>query len=138
MGGLSTFVIKEVYFKPHTDLFINWNDVESLCFEIHHKRDKNILFSVIYRHPGGDITVFEKFLKNWLFANDKTSKSIIFVGDLDINVSDYESNKKVQYFLSIMFQYIMIPTINILIGVTRNTAIAIDSNAVINAIHTIE
>ena len=129
MGGLSTFVIKEVYFKPHTDLFINSNDVESLCFEIHHKRDKNILFSVIYRHPGGDITVF---------ANDKTSKSIIFVGDLDINVSDYESNKKVQYFLSIMFQYIMIPTINILIGVTRNTAIAIDSNAVINAIHTIE
>ena len=138
MAGLSTFVIKEVYFKPRTDLSINSNDLESLRFEIHHKRDKNILFSVMYRHPGGDITVFEKFLKDWLFANDKTSTSVIFAGDLDINVWDYESNKKVQYFLSIMFQCIIIPTINILICVTRNRATAIDSNAVINAIHTIE
>ena len=40
----------------------------------------------MYRHPGGDITVFEKFLKDWLFANDKTSTSVIFAGDLDINV----------------------------------------------------
>ena len=86
MAGLSKFVIKEVYFKPRTDLSINSNDLESLCFEIHHKRDKNILFSVMYRHPGGDITVFEKFLKDWLFANDKTSTSVIFAGDLDINV----------------------------------------------------
>ena len=42
-GGLSIFVHKEIYFKPRTDLSINSNDVESLCIEIHHKKDKNIL-----------------------------------------------------------------------------------------------
>ena len=39
---------KEVYFKPHADLFINSNDVESFCIEIHNKKYKNILFGVMY------------------------------------------------------------------------------------------
>ena len=43
-GGLSIFVHKEVYFKTHTDLSINSNDVESLCIEIHHKNDKKKYF----------------------------------------------------------------------------------------------
>ena len=125
-GELTIFVHKEVYFKPRTDLSINSNDVESLCIEIHHKKDKNILFSVMYRPPNGDMTVFEKFCKNLLSAKNKTSKNISFAGDLNINVLDYESNKKVRYFLSSMFQYNMIPTINKPTHVTRNTATAID------------
>ena len=53
------------------------------------------------------------------------------------NVLDYESNKKVQHFLSSMFQYNMIPTINKPTRVTRNTATAIDhiiTNTVISGI----
>ena len=87
-GELSIFVHKEIYFKPRTDLSMNSNDVESLCIEIHHKNDKNILFSVMYRPPNGDMTVFEKFCKNLLSANDKTSKNIISAGNLNINVLD--------------------------------------------------
>ena len=96
---------KEIYFKPRTDLSINSNDVESRCIEIHHKKVKNILFSVMYRPPNGDVTVFEKFGENLLSVNDKTSKNI-FAGDLNINVLDFESNKKVQHFLSSIFQYV--------------------------------
>ena len=128
---------KEIYFKPRTDLSINSNDVESLCIERHPKKEKNILFSVMYRPPNGDMTVFDKFCKNLHFANDKTSKNIIFADDLNVNVLDYESNKKVQHFLSSMFQYIMIPTINKPTCVTRNTATAIDliiTNTVISGI----
>ena len=132
-GGLSIFVHKEIYFKPRTDLSINSNDVESLYIEIHHKKDENILFSVMYRPPNGDMTVFEKFCENLLSENDKTSKNIILAGDLNINVLDYESNKKVQHFLSSMFQYNMIPTINKPTRVTRNTATAhIITNTVIS------
>ena len=50
------------------------------------------------------MTVLENFWENLLSGNDKTSKTI-FAGDLNINVWDYESNKKVQHFLSSMFQY---------------------------------
>ena len=45
----------------------------------------------MYRPPKGDMEVFEKFYENLLSANDKTSKNIIFPGDLNINVLDYES-----------------------------------------------
>ena len=58
------------------------------------------------------MTLFEKFCENLLPANDKTSKNNIFIGNLNINVLDYESNKKVQHSLSTMLQYNMIPTIN--------------------------
>ena len=81
----------------------------------------------MYRPPSGDVTVFEKFCKILLSANDKTSKNIIFGGDLNINVLDYESNKKVQYFLSSMYQYNMIPTINkatAIDHIIRNTVIS--------------
>ena len=63
------------------------------------------MFSVTYGPPNGDMTVFEKFAKN---------------------LRNHESNKKVQHFLSSMFQYNMIPTINKPTRVTRNTATAID------------
>ena len=68
------------------DLSVNSNDVESLCIEIQYKKNKNILFSVVYRRPNGDMTISEKFCENLLSANDKTSENIIFAGDLNINV----------------------------------------------------
>ena len=52
----------------------------------------------MYRPPNGDMTVFEMFRENLLFANDETSKNIIFGGDLNINILDQESNKAVQHF----------------------------------------
>ena len=136
-GGLSTFVQREVYFEPRTDLSINSNDVESLCIEMHHKKDKNILFSVMYRYPNGDMTVFEKFCERLLFANDKTSKNIIFAGDLNINLLGFESNKNVQHFLSSMLQYNLIPNTNRPTRVTGNTDTTIDhiiANTVIRGI----
>ena len=75
----------------------------------------------MYRLPNGDMTVYEKFCKSLLTPNDKTSKNIIFAGDLSINVLAYESNKKVQHFLSSMFQYNMTSTINKPTRVTRNS-----------------
>ena len=54
---------KKVYFTPRTHLSINSNDVEPLCIEINHKKDKNILFSVIYRRSNGDMKLFESFGK---------------------------------------------------------------------------
>ena len=97
-----------------------------IVLEIHHKRDKNILFSVMYKPPNGDMTVLETFCEKLLSVNNKTFKNIIFAGDLNINVLDYVSNKKFQHFLSSMFQYNMVPTINRPTRVTRNTATAID------------
>ena len=79
----------------------------------------------MYRPANGDVTVTEKFCEILLSANVKTSKKIIFAADLNINVLGYGLNEKVQHFLSSMFQYNGIPTINKPTRVTRDTATAI-------------
>ena len=78
-GGLNISVHKEIYFKPRTDLSINSNDVESLCIEIHHKKDKNILFSVMYRPPNGDMKVFVKFCENFFPQIIKHRKTLFLL-----------------------------------------------------------
>ena len=85
------------------------------------KKDKNTLFSVMYRPTYSGMT------KKLLSANDKPS----------IDVFDYESNKKVQHFSSSVFHYNMIPTMNKPTHVTRSIAAAIDhiiTNTVISGI----
>ena len=62
---------------------------------------------------------------------------IIFASDLNINVLDYESSRTVQHFLSSMFQYNIMPTINKPTRITRNTATTVDhiiTNTVISGI----
>ena len=49
-----------------------------------------------------------------------------FTGDFNINVLEYEFDKKVQHILNSMFQRHMILTINKPTRVTRNTATAGD------------
>ena len=67
----------------------------------------------MYRLPNSDMTVLENFYENLLSTNHETStKDIVFAGDLNINVSDYKSDKKFQHVLSCRPQYNMIPTIN--------------------------
>ena len=47
-------------------------------------------------------------------------------GDFNMNMLDFEQNKKVQNFLNIMFGHSMMPVINKPTRVTKDTATAID------------
>ena len=54
-------------------------------------------------------------------------------GDFNLNVMDFENNKKIQNFINLMFRYGMIPTINKPTQVTANNATAIN-HIIINVI----
>ena len=47
-------------------------------------------------------------------------------GDFSVNLLDFKKNEKVQNFLNVMFGHSMMPVINKLTHVTKNTATAID------------
>ena len=47
-------------------------------------------------------------------------------GDFNLNVLNFENNKKKENFVNLMFRYGMIPTINKPMRVTANTTTAID------------
>ena len=54
------------------------------------------------------------------------SKLFYLVGDLNLNVLDYDVNEKVKKFLSLTFQHGLLPVINKPTGVTKTTITAID------------
>ena len=54
------------------------------------------------------------------------NKHIVLAGDFNLNVLDFENNKKVENFTNLMLRYGMIPTINKPTRITANTATTID------------
>ena len=66
--------------------------------------------SLNYRLPNEDATVSEKDMKSILSKNDVIKKEVILMGDFNINLLDFDKNKRVQSFWNLMFQFSMIPT----------------------------
>ena len=105
---------------------INNYGIETLAIEIENKRSKNIVLNVIYRQLNGGLKVSENYFNYFFSKIDKNDKRIILVGDFNINVLEFENNKKIEKFLNRIFSHNMVPTINKSTSVTRNTATAID------------
>ena len=89
---------------------MNSDAINCLCLEISSKKCKNIILSLNYRPPNEDATVFEKHMKSILSKNDVTKKEVILMVDFNINLLEFDKNKRVQSFLNLMFQFSMIPT----------------------------
>ena len=125
-GGLCIFLRNTLSYKIRSDLNMNSDAIECLCLEISTKTSKNLILSLNYRPPNGDSTLFEKHMKSILSKNKATKKEVILIGDFNMNLLDFDKNKRVQSFVNLMFRFGMIPTINKPTRVTRHTATAID------------
>ena len=91
---------------------------------------------MIYRSPNADLNVCETFFKKILSDSSSVNKTFFLAGDFNINRLDFETNKKVQSFVNLVFEFNMIPTINKSTRVTKYTATAIDNiitNCIINS-----
>ena len=124
-GGLCIFIHESLCYKLRKDLSINSEAIESLSIEISNKKASNLIFNAIYRPPTGDIKIFEQFCKD-IFSKNQNMKHMMFAGDFNMNVLDYEYNGKVKSFFDLMYQRNLIPTINKPTRVGKNSATAID------------
>ena len=120
-------------YKLHNDLSINCEGIESLSIEIMNSQTRNIICNVIYRPPDGDLNVCETFFKKILSDSTTVNKTSFLTGDFDINLLEFETNKKVQSFVNLMSEFSMIPTINKPARVTKHTVTAI-GNMITNCI----
>ena len=108
---------------------------QCLCTKILNKHSKKIILNLSYKPPQGGTTLFEKHLQDLLWRHDVCKKEVLITGDFNINLLDFENNKKVQSFVNLMFRCGMVPVINKPTRVTRYTATAIDhmfTNSIIN------
>ena len=64
---------------------------------------------------------------NTFLPNSKTTdKTCFLVGDLNLNLIDYQSNAKVRNFVNLIFQHSLVPIVNKPTRVTKNNATLID------------
>ena len=105
------FIRDSLSYKLRNDLSINCEDIESLSIEILNSQTRNIIFNVIYRPPNDDLNACETFFKKILSDSTTVNKPFL-AGDFNINLLDFETNKKVQSFVNLMFEFSMIGTIN--------------------------
>ena len=84
---------------------MNSDAIECLCLEISTKTFKNLILSLNYRPPNGDLTLFEKHMKSILSKNEATRKEVILIGYFNINLLDFDKNKRDQSFVNVMFRF---------------------------------
>ena len=76
------------------------NELESTIIEIVNPRKLNIIVGVIYRHPSMDLTNFNCNYLNKLLENiSKGQKSILLLGDFNINLLNYNDHNQTNKFL---------------------------------------
>ena len=95
--------------------------MERLSIEISKNDIKNIIFNIVYRPLDGDLVVYESYSQSIVSHNSIKNKIVILAGNFDINVLEFEQNKKVQNFVNLMFQFGLVPTINKPTKVTSKT-----------------
>ena len=105
-GGISIFVNESLSFKRRQDLDKNLKGVESLSIEILCKKFKNIILNKIYRPPNADVETCGNYFKSLFAKNYAVNTDIVLAGDFNLNVLDFENNKKVQNFINLMFRYV--------------------------------
>ena len=122
--------------KFRKDLQVNFKAFECLCVEVENKNSKNIVLNLVYRPPNGDHKELENYFKNSLSKREISHKDVILAGDFNINLLDFDTNKKVQNFVNLMIRFGMIPTINKPTRVTGQTASAIDhiTNSILHTV----
>ena len=113
-------------YTKRNDFCINFEAIESVSTEISNNDVKDIIFNIVYRSPDGNLEVCEKYFQSILSKNSIRNKSVILAGDFNINVLDFDQNKKVQNFVNLMFQFGLVPTPNKPTRVTNKTISATD------------
>ena len=84
------------------------------------------MLNLVYRPPNGDHKELENYFKSPVSKREISHKDVILAGDFNINLLDFDTNKKVQNFVNLMSRFGMTPTINKPMPATRQTASAID------------
>ena len=101
--GFVLFLCESYTYKLRSNLNIYSGAIECFCIEILNKHSKKLILNLSYSPPQGDTILFEKNLQDLLLKNDVYKKEIFVKGDFNINLLDYENNKKVQSFVNLIF-----------------------------------
>ena len=112
-GGTLLYIANHLSYKCRNDLIIyKKNELESTLIKTVNPKKSNIIVGVIYRHPSMDLTDFNCNYLNKLLENiSKEHKSIFLLGDLNVNLLNYNEHSQRNEFLDSLASNLFIPLI---------------------------
>ena len=100
--GSLPYISTDLSYKTRNDLrMYKSKELESFFIEIINKNDKNTIVYCIYKYPRLTIDEFNnKFLSPMLEKVSFKNKEVYLMGDFNINLLSYESNREIADFLN--------------------------------------
>ena len=137
-GGALLYISNDFSYKPRPDLtqaFYKSKELESIFVEICQPRKTNIIIGSIYKHPTMSIDEFNiDFLCLLLDKVSAENRTVILLGDYNIDLLKTEINPKYSNFLDIMGSHLLLPSILLPTRITTNSKTLID-NIFVSASH---
>ena len=103
-------------------------ETESIFIEIINPKGKNIIVGCIYRHPSLNPTEFvDIHIQELLQKMSKEDKTIVLLGDFNIDLLKYDTNKDSTAFLDLMYTNFLLPYVTTPTQVTSHSETLIDN-----------
>lgn len=125
-GGVGMYVDENITFIRRQDLEFTSKDFETCFIELLRNRHKNVLVGCIYRHSSGNCSTFQEFLCQKLNQINKLGLETLIVGDININLLNYCSDKITSEYCDTLLDLGFLPIITKATRITNHTATLID------------
>ena len=130
-GGALLYISNHLTYKPRKDLNQNMyksKELESIFVEIVYEKRKNLVIGCVYKHPKMCTEYFNSdFLYPLLDKVNKEKKSLILMGDFNINLLNSDNDKSVSNFLDILGSFSLLPQVIFPTRVTNFSKTLIDN-----------
>ena len=134
--GTLLYISEELNYKTRKDLQIyKAKELESTFIEIINKERKNLMVGCIYKHPTLNNQGFiDSYILPLLEKLSYENKQVMVMGDFNMNLLSYNTNKRIAQFLDELYTNSLIPYINLPTKIT-NQVEAVTDNIFYNKIN---
>ena len=130
-GGALLYVSNHLCYFPRSDLseiLYKTRELESVFIEVSFSNKSNSIVGCIYKHPGMCVNTFtNEFLSPLLQLVGRENKSIVLLGDFNINLLNFDSNAGVSNFLDTLGSYSILPQVLLPTRITEHSQTLIDN-----------
>ena len=127
-GGALLCISKKFNYKPRNDLLLYKPfHLETIFVEIIFQKKSNIIVGCIYKHPCMSVTEFNDIISPVLQQISTENKTIILLGDFNIDLIQCSTDIKTSEFFNLVSSYNPLPYITLPTRITNRSQTLIDN-----------
>ena len=114
-GGALLYISEELNYKSRKDLQIyKAKELKSTFIEITSKKRKNFVVGCIYKHPTlNNHDYIDSYILTLSKKLSYENKQVMLMGDFNMNLLNYNTNKRITQFVDELYTNSFIPYINL-------------------------